>query len=439
MARPAQAVAGPRGRLAASLIRVTARARDARGDVRLVRERGTAPLGSRRFLWLYRERRERLVAGVAAQAERATGRAEFARVALYARLMIVAAGMRRGARDADAVARRALADLHAERLVRLVPKRRASGRQRGPRRTGGRAMAAAALRAERGECAGAIVTTLACLHGRPRVQLCLVGPGVARRARRPEPTRDRVAAVRDVIKGRGHGVASRRRQRRVVGERHGRPRERRVARVARADRLVRRVAAMTRLALTRRVGEPEPGMTAEARRVAMLAAERPGILRVAERNGLPSGDCVAGVACRGRAGMRLLVTLGASRDVSHEVLAAGMTRRAVEPVRTDEREPVLFYVVADRRPSARVVACGARGAECALVVLAIAVAAVTVERQALPLSSGPGRRVAALACDRGVPSDQRKSRPGVIERRVRPHGWCDEHREHDDSDRVPHL
>ena len=120
-------------------------------------------------------------------------------------------------------------------------------------------------------------------------------------------------------------------------------------------------------------------MTAEARRDAMLAAERPGILRVPEHNGLPTRDCVARVACRGRAGMRLLVTLGAPRDLAHEVLAADMTRRAVEPVRADEREAVLCSGVTDRRPSARVVACRARGAERASVVLAIAVAAVTVE------------------------------------------------------------
>jgi len=86
---------------------------------------------------LGRENVEQLLSGGAralidaVRAHLIEGRAELARVALYARLMIAAAGMRRGARDADAVACRAVADPHAERPVLLVPKPPAGRRQRG--------------------------------------------------------------------------------------------------------------------------------------------------------------------------------------------------------------------------------------------------------------------------------------------------------------------
>ena len=189
-----------------------------------------------------------------------------------------------------------------------------------------------------------------------------------------------------------------------------------MANLASAQILVR-LGAVTRLALGGRALESIARVTAEAGRGAVLAGEQLGVIGVLfEEDALPVVDGVAGVAGGAGAAVRLAVAVGAGHGLC-DVRARGVTRGAGQIVVADEREAVLGGGVPDGLPAARVVAELARGSERTLVVPAIAVAAMAIERDPGPLARPAAGRVTALARDRLVPSGERKAGLRVVDRR----------------------
>src|SRR5213078_323224 len=91
----------------------------------------------------------------------------------------------------------------------------------------------------------------------------------------------------------------------VVIEARARPRQRRVAVRARAERLVRAVLVVARRAGERRAGEPERRVTRQARGGLVLAGQRARRERVRVRHLLPAGDAMAGLAGPRGAAVRL--------------------------------------------------------------------------------------------------------------------------------------